>query len=117
MRVPHADVNCIHFSPNENFLMTFSPFLKENENPKEPQSILVCDVRTGQIRRKFASFVGKEKDEKGNEKEYGLPVRFFSFFFFFFLFFFFFFSFFLFFSFPFFTFSLFSFFTLSLFFK
>mmetsp|Transcript_11158 Transcript_11158/g.16863 ORF Transcript_11158/g.16863 Transcript_11158/m.16863 type:complete len:692 (-) Transcript_11158:98-2173(-) len=55
LRLPHTEVSFIHFSPNENYLMTFSPYLQENENPKDPQSIIIWDVRTGKSRRGFSS--------------------------------------------------------------
>ena len=54
-RFHHSGVKLIHFSPCENFLVTFSPKFKENDNPKDPQCIIIWDVRTGKKCRGFES--------------------------------------------------------------
>jgi len=54
-RFHHSGVKLIQFSPCENFLVTFSPKYKDNDNPKDPQCIIVWDVRTGKKCRGFES--------------------------------------------------------------
>lgn len=53
MRFAHAGVKLIDFSPCEKFLVTASPQFQENDNPKDPQCIIVWDVRSGEKLRGF----------------------------------------------------------------
>jgi len=55
MRFPHQGVKFVDFSPCERFLVTASPQLQENDNPKDPQCIIVWDSRTG---KKLRGFLG-----------------------------------------------------------
>lgn len=50
----------VDWSPNEKYLVTASPRFQENDNPKDPQCIIVWDVRTGQKLRGFQSLGSKE---------------------------------------------------------
>jgi len=52
-RFPHNAVKLIEFSPQENFIVTFSPQYQENDDPKDPKCIIVWDVRTGAKLRSF----------------------------------------------------------------
>jgi len=52
-RFPHAGVKLIDFSPCEKYLVTASPQYQDNDNPKDPQCIIVWDVRTGKKLRGF----------------------------------------------------------------
>jgi len=54
-RFPHLGVKLIHYSPTENYLITFSPKFKENDTPRDPQCIIIWDVRTGKKCRGFES--------------------------------------------------------------
>jgi len=58
MRFPHPGVKLVDFSPCEKYLVTASPQFQENDNPKDPQCIIVWNVRTGEKMRGFLG--GKE---------------------------------------------------------
>jgi len=53
-KIRHNGVELVDFSPNENYLVTFSPsFLESDVNNKDPQSIIIWDVKTGLPMRSF----------------------------------------------------------------
>lgn len=54
-RFEHPNVKLIDFSPCENFLVTYSPQFEDNDNPKDPQAVVVWDIRTGKKLRGFTS--------------------------------------------------------------
>mmetsp|Transcript_3940 Transcript_3940/g.10930 ORF Transcript_3940/g.10930 Transcript_3940/m.10930 type:complete len:684 (+) Transcript_3940:77-2128(+) len=62
-RFLHHGVKLIQFSPQENYLMTFSPEYKKNDNPNDPQCIIVWDVRTGKKCRGFAAGIAAQWPE------------------------------------------------------
>jgi translation initiation factor 3 subunit B len=53
-RFAHNGVKLIEFSPNELFVVTFSPQYQENDDPKDPKCIIIWDVRTGAKLRSFS---------------------------------------------------------------
>eukprot|EP01114_Cavostelium_apophysatum_P022468 TRINITY_DN813_c0_g1_i1.p1 TRINITY_DN813_c0_g1~~TRINITY_DN813_c0_g1_i1.p1 ORF type:complete len:699 (-),score=236.33 TRINITY_DN813_c0_g1_i1:74-2059(-) len=55
VRFPHNGVKLVDFSPCENYLVTASPQYQDNDNPKDPQCIIVWDVRSGKKLRGFLS--------------------------------------------------------------
>eukprot|EP00026_Physarum_polycephalum_P004618 Phypoly_transcript_04640.p1 GENE.Phypoly_transcript_04640~~Phypoly_transcript_04640.p1 ORF type:complete len:690 (+),score=161.86 Phypoly_transcript_04640:38-2071(+) len=54
-RFPHNGVKLIEFSPNELFIVTFSPQYQENDDPKDPKCVIIWDVRTGAKLRGFTA--------------------------------------------------------------
>lgn len=52
-RFEHHRVQRIHFSPNENYLVTFCPISPENDDKRNPRCILIHDIRTGKVKRGF----------------------------------------------------------------
>jgi uncharacterized protein with WD repeat len=48
-----SGVRTVEFSPCENYLFTASPRYAENDNPNDPQCIIVWDVKTGKKLRGF----------------------------------------------------------------
>jgi translation initiation factor 3 subunit B len=52
-RFRHPGVKLIDFSPCEKYLVTASPQFQENDDPKDPQCIIVWDIRTGTKLRGF----------------------------------------------------------------
>jgi translation initiation factor 3 subunit B len=54
-KFPHPGVKLLDFSPKENYLVTFSSQFQNNDNPKDPQCIIVWDTRS---RAKKRGFVG-----------------------------------------------------------
>jgi len=55
MRFPHSGVKLVDFSPCEKYLVTASPQYQENDNPQDPQCIIVWDIRSG---KKLRGFLG-----------------------------------------------------------
>jgi translation initiation factor 3 subunit B len=53
MRFQHPGVKLLDFSPRENYLVTFSTQLAQNDNPKDPQGVIIWDVHTGLKKRGF----------------------------------------------------------------
>eukprot|EP00741_Cyanophora_paradoxa_P015119 tig00020848_g14590.t1 len=53
MRFNHPGVKLIDFSPKENYLVTWNN--QERDDPKDPQSIIIWEIRTG---RKLRGFLG-----------------------------------------------------------
>eukprot|EP00124_Ichthyophonus_hoferi_P003302 Ihof_evm2s279 gene=Ihof_evmTU2s279 len=53
MRLPHTGVKLIDFSPCENYITTWSNEVQDD--PRDPQTICVWDVRTGRKLRGFPS--------------------------------------------------------------
>jgi len=53
MRFQHPGVKLIHFSPKENYLVTLSSSFADTDASKDPQSIIVWDVRSGKKLRGF----------------------------------------------------------------
>eukprot|EP01127_Copromyxa_protea_P000407 TRINITY_DN10336_c0_g1_i1.p1 TRINITY_DN10336_c0_g1~~TRINITY_DN10336_c0_g1_i1.p1 ORF type:complete len:675 (-),score=151.95 TRINITY_DN10336_c0_g1_i1:18-2042(-) len=51
----HPHVQAVQFSPCEKFLFTWSPKLSHSENPENPESIVLWDVKTGKKLRAFAT--------------------------------------------------------------
>ncbi|KYR01249.1 RNA-binding region RNP-1 domain-containing protein [Tieghemostelium lacteum] len=49
----HKGVQLVDFSPDDNYMITFAPF--PNENPKDPKSICVWDIRSGKKLKMFPS--------------------------------------------------------------
>jgi uncharacterized protein with WD repeat len=45
----------LDFSPCENYLVTISAQFQENDNPRDPQCIIVWDIRSGKKLRGFLS--------------------------------------------------------------
>ena len=58
-KFPHEGVGLIHFSPCETYLVTLSPEYQEHDNPKDPQCIVVWDIKTGRKMRGFTA--GKQR--------------------------------------------------------
>jgi len=55
-RFIHPEVKFVDFSPCEKYLVTASPqWIGSNDNPKDPQCIIVWDIRSGKKLRGFAS--------------------------------------------------------------
>ncbi|KAF2073582.1 hypothetical protein CYY_005099 [Polysphondylium violaceum] len=54
----HRGVQLVDFSPEDKYLITFAPVL--NDNPKDPKSIIVWDVRNG---KKLRGFLAPPKDQ------------------------------------------------------
>jgi translation initiation factor 3 subunit B len=54
-RFQHNGVKLVEYSPNELYIVTFSPQYQENDDPKDPKCIVIWDVRTG---AKLRSFLG-----------------------------------------------------------
>jgi len=54
-RFEHQGVKLLDFSPKENYLVTISSYYQENDNPKDPQGIVVWDIKTGKKLRGFQS--------------------------------------------------------------
>lgn len=52
-RFPHPGVKLIDFSPCEKYLVTASPQYQDNDNPNDPQCIIIWNVRTGEKLRGF----------------------------------------------------------------
>jgi len=55
-RFRHPGVKLIDFSPCEKYLVTASPQFQENDDPKDPQCIIVWDIRNG---TKLRGFLGQ----------------------------------------------------------
>jgi len=53
VRFQHPAVEVVEFSPQENYLVTFSPQFVEKDNAKDPKAVIVWDVRTGRKLRGF----------------------------------------------------------------
>jgi translation initiation factor 3 subunit B len=53
-RFKHPGVKLVDFSPNERYIVTFSQKAADNDDPQNPQAIIVWDVRTGEKKRGFA---------------------------------------------------------------
>lgn len=58
MRFPHNGVKLVDFSPCEKYVVTASPQYQDNDNPKDPQCIIVWDIRSG---KKLRGFLGGDK--------------------------------------------------------
>jgi len=54
-RFLHPGVKLVEFSPCERYLVTASPQFQDNDNPKDPQCIIVWDIRTQRKLRGFTS--------------------------------------------------------------
>jgi len=54
-RFIHPGVKLVEFSPCERYLVTASPQFQDNDNPKDPQCIIVWDIRTQRKLRGFTS--------------------------------------------------------------
>jgi len=55
MRFPHDGVKLVDFSPCEKYIVTCSPIYETNDNPKDPQCIIVWDIRSGRKLRGYAA--------------------------------------------------------------
>jgi len=55
LRLTHTGVKLIDFSPCENYVVTASPQFQDNDNPRDPQCIIVWDLRSGAKLRGFTS--------------------------------------------------------------
>lgn len=53
VRFQHPGVKLIHFSPKENYLVTLSSSFVETDTTKDPQSIIIWDIRSGKKLRGF----------------------------------------------------------------
>jgi len=62
MRFSHPGVKLIEFSPRERYLVTYSPQYQVNDNPDDPQCIIVWDVRSG---KKVKGFTGPSQKIDG----------------------------------------------------
>lgn len=56
----HPGVKLLDFSPRENYLVTVSPQFQHDDNEKDPQCIIVWDVRSAAKKRGFTA--SKEKE-------------------------------------------------------
>jgi len=54
-RFHHPGVKLIDFSPRENYMVTISSQFQSNDNPKDPQCIVVWELSTGRRLRGFPS--------------------------------------------------------------
>eukprot|EP01120_Amphizonella_sp_Union-15-10_P013936 TRINITY_DN6582_c0_g1_i1.p1 TRINITY_DN6582_c0_g1~~TRINITY_DN6582_c0_g1_i1.p1 ORF type:complete len:668 (+),score=165.09 TRINITY_DN6582_c0_g1_i1:58-2061(+) len=70
-KLPHEGVNLIDFSPNERYLITYSSFKAEKDDPKDPQSFFVWDTRTG---AKLRGFPNENNDPQDKSNNPGWPV-------------------------------------------
>eukprot|EP00871_Galdieria_phlegrea_P003094 jgi/Galph1/3786/GphlegSOOS_G2505.1 len=61
MRFPHSEVKKVDFSAEEKYLVTWNELDPENDNPKDPECIIIWEVATG---RKLRGFMGPKKEEK-----------------------------------------------------
>jgi len=52
-RFPHAGVKVVDWSPSEKYLVTAAPQYQENDDPNDPQCIIIWDARTGVKLRGF----------------------------------------------------------------
>eukprot|EP01117_Protostelium_nocturnum_P014876 TRINITY_DN570_c0_g1_i1.p1 TRINITY_DN570_c0_g1~~TRINITY_DN570_c0_g1_i1.p1 ORF type:complete len:666 (+),score=227.02 TRINITY_DN570_c0_g1_i1:78-2000(+) len=52
-RFVHTGVKLVDFSPCERYLITASPQYQTNDNPEDPQCIIVWDIRSGRKLRGF----------------------------------------------------------------
>lgn len=63
-KFPHPGVKLIEFSPCEKYLVTASPQFQEIDNPKDPQCIIVWDIRSGAKLRGYLGDVGGNTSAK-----------------------------------------------------
>jgi len=60
VRFQHPGVKLIHFSPKENYLVTLSSAFAETDTTKDPQSIIIWDIRSG---KKLRGFPGGQSNQ------------------------------------------------------
>eukprot|EP01098_Paradermamoeba_levis_P006217 TRINITY_DN2589_c0_g1_i1.p1 TRINITY_DN2589_c0_g1~~TRINITY_DN2589_c0_g1_i1.p1 ORF type:complete len:444 (-),score=142.21 TRINITY_DN2589_c0_g1_i1:974-2305(-) len=65
-RFTHPGVKLIEFSPKENYLVTYSPQFQVNDNPEDPQCIIVWNIDTGKKLRGFTGPTAASHEGAGN---------------------------------------------------